>query len=106
MSLMEKMAQAVHENFRKGTDIEPWEELEEHHRFNARQIARDMFNALSDAGYAVVPKEATDAEWDAAWETLQSNNWLTLRQHISVHHARTFFQAVRRAMLKSAPEVT
>ena len=68
--------------------------------------ASAALGALSDAGYAVVPKEATDAEWNAAWETLPSNNWLTLRQHISVHHARTFFQAVRHAMLASAPEVT
>lgn len=72
----------------------------------ALDCARAVLEALSDAECTVVPKEATDAEWGAAWETLQANSWLTLRQHISVHHARTFFQAVRHAMLAAAPEVT
>ena len=93
VSLVEKMADAYRARVHRGGS-------------GACGGMHAALKALDEAGFAVVPKEATDAEWDAAWKTLQANNWLTLRQHISVHHARTFFQVVRRAMLAAAPEVT
>lgn len=96
--IVEAMARATYERdplwSGNPTRRRTWEDISED--------ARVEYRADACAAYAECLKqmqEPIDTEFDAAWELLRSDQWQKLASRISIHDARTFFKAVRRAMI-------
>lgn len=103
---VEAMAQGIH-TARIAPHETPWAEMDERYRdccrFDAAGALTALLALLDARGLAIVPKVATKAEIDAAYEATKATQFVKLRQDISIHTLRTLIRETRTAMIAAAP---
>ena len=80
------------------------------HALDERDRLRGLVEAYDSAfmdptgPWAIVPRTAPDAVFDAAWDKLREDRFSRLTQKMSIHDGRILFRAIWTAMLCACNE--